>query len=154
MASDRSSRSSQHKQIPPSKQAANTGDDELPTVNGTSIGHADTNVKNTLEELVQYPVEIEPSVEEGEEGEQEDSAPHSAESDKEDGLHDVPLTVDNPSVGFRHYEAQEDIQASPALNEHPAPSDLIQSMQQSKPIVPTALDVSVSSSPRHFLIMR
>ena len=151
MDSDRSSRFSQHVEIPPSKRA-NTGDGELPAVNGTTIGHADTNMKHTLEELVPYPVEIEPSVEEGGEGAQEESSPpHSAESDKGDGLHDVPLGVDNPGVGFRHYE---DIQAPPALNEHPAPGDLIQSMPQSEPVVPSVLDVSVPSSPRHYLIER
>ena len=163
MDSDRSSRLSQVVEIPPSKHA-NTGDSEPPAGNGTAIGHADTNVKKTLEEMVPDPVEIEPSIQEGEEGSEEGSVPPSPESDKVDGLNDVPLNGDNLNVGFRHfpflsehYEAQEDIQAS-ALNEHPAPGKATQnhntSMPQSKPVVPSTLDVRIPSSPRRYLIKR
>jgi len=99
MDSDRSSRFSRDVEIPPSKHA-NLSDGEPPAVNGSTIGHADTNVKNTLEKLVPDPIEIEPSVEEGEEGAQEGSEPHS---DKRDGLHDVPLNDGNPNVSCRHF---------------------------------------------------
>ncbi|KAH8982655.1 Sec7-domain-containing protein [Lactarius hatsudake] len=136
MDGDRSSRFSQEAEIPPSKHA-NLGDDEPPAINGTSIGHADTNVKNTLEELVPDPVEIEPSVEEGA---QERSVSHG---DNGDGLHDISLKDDNPD---------EDTQAVPALNEHPAPGERIQnhdsSTQQSEPAVPSTLSVA-QPEPKH-----
>lgn len=156
MDSDRSSRLSQNVDIPPSKRSS-IGDGEPPAGNGTAIRHADTNVKKTVDELVIDPVEIEPSIQEGEEGAEEGSGP---ESDKVDGLHDVSLNGDNPTVGLRrfsllseHYEAQEDIQASP-LNERPAPVRNIQnhdtSTQQSDPVI----DVRILFSPRRYLINR
>ena len=100
MDGDRSSHPPQVVEIPPSKHAYN-GDSEPPAVNGTTIGHVDTNVKKTMEELVPDTVEIEPSVQEGEEGEEEGSVPSSPESD--DGLHDVPLNGGNPNVGFSSF---------------------------------------------------
>lgn len=100
--SDRSSRFPQNVGIPPSTRT-NAGDAELPTANGTSIGHADTNLNKTFEELVPDPVDIQPSVEEGEEGAQEESVSHDAESDKGDGLHDVSLNDVNPNVSFCRY---------------------------------------------------
>lgn len=102
MDSNRSSRLSQDVEIPPMKHA-NTGNGQLPAVNGTTMGHTDTNVKNTSEELVPYPVEIEPSVEEEEEGAQEESVSHNTESDEEEGLRNVPLNDDRRSVGFRGF---------------------------------------------------
>jgi hypothetical protein len=163
MNSDRSSRLSQNVVIPPSKRST-TSDGEPPAGNGTAIRHVDTNVKKTVDELVPDPVEIEPSIQEGEEGAEEGSVPHSPESDKVDGLHDVSLNGDNPNVGLHrfpllseHYEAQEDIQASP-LNERPAPGRNTQkhdtSMQQSEPVISPALDVRTPSSPRRYLINR
>ena len=157
MDSDRSSRFSQDVEVPPSKHA-NTSDGEPPAGNGTAIGHADTNVKKTLEETVPVPVDIQPSIQEGEEGAEEGSVPPSPENDKVDGLNDVPLNGDNLNVGFRHfpflsehYGAQEDIQAS-ALNENPAPGKTTQnhntSMPRSEPVVPSTLDVRTPSSPR------
>jgi hypothetical protein len=154
MDSDRSSHSSQDVEISPPKHA-NSGDGEPPAVNGTTIGHVDTNVKKTMEELVPDTVEIEPSVQDGEESAEEGSVPSSPASDN--GHHDVPLNGDNPNVRLRHfpllsehYEAQEDIQASSALNEHPAPAENSQnhdaSTQQSEPVMPSSLDVRTPSS--------
>lgn len=150
MDSDRSSHSSQDVEVLPSKHAY-IGDGEPPAVNGTTIGHADTNVKKTMKDLVPDTVEIEPSVQEGEEGAEEGSVPSSPESD--DGHHDAPLNGDNLNVGFRHfpllserYDAQEDTQAS-ALNEHPTPQNHDASVQQSEPVV----DVRIPSFPRRYL---
>lgn len=155
MDGDRSSHSSQDVEIPPSKHAY-TGDGEPPAVNGTTIGHVDTNVKKTMEELVPDTVEIEPSVQEGEEGEEEGSVPSRPESD--DGHHDVPLNGDHPNVGFssfpllsEHYDAQEDTQAS-ALNEHPAPQNHDPILQQPEPVVASSLVVRIPSFPRRYLI--
>lgn len=157
MDSDQSSHSSQDVEIPPSKHV-NTGDGEPPAVNGTTIVHADTNVKKTMEELVPDTVEIEPSVQEGEEGAEEGSVPSSPGSD--DGHHDVSLNGDNPNVGLRrfpllseHYEAQEDTQAS-AVNEHPAPQNHDTSLQQSETVVPSSLDVRIPSFPRFYWAKR
>ena len=101
MDSDRTSRFVEHLETPLSNHTG-VGNGNPPAVNGAAIAHADTDMTNKLKELVPDSIEIKPSAEQEEENAQEGSVTNGTESDKANGLDDVPLNNNNQNVGFRH----------------------------------------------------
>ena len=89
----------------PTQTTANPGDDGKATAVNRSIsttnGHANTVLEKTIEVLSSDAMQIEPSLEEGEE-KADDGGTHSDSSDDGDGPHDVPLNNDKPNVCFSH----------------------------------------------------
>ena len=96
--------SSQDTEVP-TLTTANAGDSETTAVNrsiSTTNGHADTGLEKTTEVLNSDAINIEPSLEEGEETADDGAGTHSDSSDDGDGPHDVPLNDDRPNVCFSH----------------------------------------------------
>lgn len=89
----------------PTLTTANAGENETTTVNrstSTTNWHADTVLEKTVEALSSDAIEIEPSVEEGEEKADDGAGSRSVSSDDGDSPRDVPLNNDRLNVRFFH----------------------------------------------------
>jgi hypothetical protein len=104
MASDRSSRSSQDVEIPPS--IGTNFDGQQPAANHDSAitnGHADTGSKKTFEKKSPPAIKIEHSPEEREERADDGSGNGSVPSDDMDGQQAAQLNNGQPNVCFLYF---------------------------------------------------